>query len=947
MASLDVILTASVLLGLAPVVGAQEVDYNRDIRPILADHCFTCHGPDEGTREARLRLDTLAGLEKPLGRDHLILPGEPEESELFLRVTEEDEDYRMPPVESGEPLAAEQVDLLRRWIEQGAAWEAHWAYAPFDDVQLPSVSDAAWSEHPIDRFVHARLEREGAAPSEEANRRTLLRRVSLDLVGLTPTPEELQAYLADGEPGAYERVVERLLASSAYAEHQARLWLDLARYADSHGFTIDGGRSMWPYRDWVVDAIDADMPFDEFTREQLAGDLFESPTRSQLIATGFHRNTQINQEGGAKDEENRVNAVIDRVDTTGSVWLGSSLTCARCHTHKYDPISQTEYFQVFAFYNQTVDGGVSSEPSLLVPDEDDLESLLEFEEEDRRLSSQLDDVQRAASADWNWWVPQRATGSNGPELRVEEDRSIRSIGQNPVTSVYVLEGAAQEGARALRLEALPDLGLSGRGPGRSGNGNFVLNRLRLYHREPGEEEFSERPLISSEASYSQGFGPEGGNLYPVAGALDDEAGTGWAVSPRFGKPHVAHFEWEDALPAGDVRIELYQDFGSHHVLGRFRVAFAGQTSTASVPEAWEMAWNAWTEHQKLRPRMPSTLVMRDREVKRPNRLFIRGDFLNPGKTVVPGVPAALRSFDYEGEFETRLDLANWLTDPRNALVHRVTVNREWQHFFATGIVETESDFGIRGAPPSHPELLEWLAREFVRQGFSRKELHRTIVTSRAYRQSSAPRPELDALDPRGRLLGRQSRWRVNAEVIRDSALRVSGALSAKRGGPPVQPPQPAGVFAFTQSKKSWKPAEGEDRYRRTLYTRLWRSSTYPFLTTFDAPVANVTCTRRGRSNTALQALTMANDPMVLEIAALFGERLRDAGASDRERLTSAFENALGRPGSERELEILLGHLERVRALRNAEGLDALEVEAKAWAAVARVIFNLDEFVTRG
>ena len=931
-----------------PSVLAEEVDFARDVRPILAGRCYTCHGPDEATREARLRLDTLRGL----GARDLITPGAPEESELYLRLVEEDPDYRMPPPESGDALEPSKLELVRRWIEQGAETRGHWAYEPFRDLESPAVLDESWPRNEIDRFVLARLEAAGLAPSPEADRRTLLRRASLDLVGIVPTPAEVAQFLEDTEPGAFERAVNRLLDSVQYAERWARHWLDLARYADSHGYTIDGGRSMWPYRDWVVQAIDQDMPFDRFTIEQLAGDLLPEPTNAQLIATGFHRNTQINQEGGAKDEENRINAVIDRVDTTGAVWLGSTLSCARCHSHKYDPISQTEYFQLFAFFNQSEDGGVSSEPSVLVTDESSAEALASFEEREGALRRALREAERDALSPWTAWLPTTATGSNGPELRLEEDLSIRSIGHNPQTSDYVLEGPAPVSElAALRLEALPDLRLPHHGPGRSGSGNFVLERVRLFARRAGAESFEERELVEARASYSQGYGPEGGTLYPVVAALEDEPKKGWAVSPRFGQPHIAHFALAEPLPLGDweLRVVLEQNWGSNHVLGRFRVAFAGAGDSVAaplIPDAWTQAWQKVAQHAGERPRLPSTLIMRERETPRPNHLFERGNFLTPGAAVVPGFPSAMQRFEWEGPVETRLDLARWLVDPRNALAHRVTVNRWWQRYFGTGLVETERDFGVRGAEPSHPDLLEWLAQELVARDFSMKAIHRLIVTSATYRQSSRPREELEELDPRNRLLARQSRLRVEAECIRDSALRASGLLDDRVGGPPVQPPQPEGVFAFTQSKKRWDTAQGPDRYRRTLYTRLWRSSAYPFLLTFDAPPADVACTRRGRSSTALQALTLANDPMILELAEALGGELHRTHSEGGDALDFGFERCLGRSPSTAERALLSAHGAGVEARELEAGSTVEQAEQRSWTAVARVLFNLDEFLTR-
>jgi hypothetical protein len=956
-------MTASALLVLASnrsALAGQDarespVDFARDVRPLLAARCYPCHGPDEAKREARLRLDTPEGLAKELGEYHLLLPGAPAQSELYLRVSATDEDERMPPPESGPPLEARELELLRRWIEEGAPWHAHWAYAPLRDVEPPPVRDEAWIRNPIDRFVLARLEAEGLAPAPPADRRSLLRRVSLDLVGLPPTLGQLEAFLADADEGAYERAVEGLLASPHYAERWARHWLDLARYADSHGYTIDGGRSMWPWRDWVIRAIDADMPFDRFTIEQLAGDLLPEPTNAQLVATGFQRNTQTNQEGGAKDEENRVNAVFDRVDTTGAVWLGTTLGCARCHSHKFDPITQTEYFQLFAFYNQSEDGGVSSEPSVLVTDAESERALGDYEREERRLHGLFAAAGATARAGWTTWVPARATGSNGPELRIEEDASIRSIGHNPQTSDYVLEGKAPEdGLSSLRLEALPDLRLPKYGPGRSGSGNFVLERVRLYARSLAAEEvgpFEELSFARAAADYSQGFGPEGGNPYPVAAALEDEPRRGWAVSPRFGTPHVAHFELARPLAPGawEMRVVLEQNWGASHVLGRLRLACAppgAAVAEPQVPQAWSAAWEALVAHQSERPRLPSSLVMREREQPRPNRVFRRGNFLDPGATVEPGFPADLNAFAPAARPQDRLDLARWLVDPRNALVQRVTVNRWWQQLFGLGLVETENDFGLRGSAPDHPELLEWLAREFVARDFSRKALLRLIVTSATYRQSSRPRAELAQRDPHNRLLARQSRLRVEAEVLRDSALRASGLLSPEVGGPPVQPPQPEGVFAFTQSMKSWQATEGTDRYRRTLYTRLWRSSTYPFLLTFDAPEANVTCTRRARSSTALQALTLANDPMLLELAAGLGERLRAAEAQGLDGCARGFELCLARRPDEAERALLRAHHDSQLQRQLAAGAERAAAELHAWTAVARVLFNLDEFLTR-
>ncbi len=933
---------SAALIALALQAAPQApADWNRDVRPILAERCFACHGPDEGAREGGVRLDTAEGLAHAFrGGARVVVPGAPEESELWLLVTEEDPELRMPPEEAGDPLTEMELDTLRRWIEEGATWAPHWAYAPFREVTVPQVADPARVRNPVDAFVQAALEREGRTLLEEADRRTLLRRVSLDLTGLPPTPEELAAFLADEGSGAYERAVDRLLASPHHAERQARLWPDLARYADSHGFTIDGGRSMWPYRDWVIGAIAADLPYDRFTLEQLAGDLLPEPTLAQRVATGFHRNTQVNQEGGAKDEENRLLAVVDRVDTTATVWLGSTMACARCHTHKFDPVTQVEYHELLAFFDQTTDGGVTAGPALPVPTPEREAEVLRWLEEGEARRAELAAAEAEARAGWRVWRPTRATGSNGPELRPEEDGSFTSLGQNPQTSDYVLEGRVPAGGfSALRLEALPTRSLPKGGPGRSGSGNFVLERVRVLARpaaDPGAP-FLELDLVRAEADHSQGFGPEGGNPYPVAAALEDEPREGWAIGTRTGQPHVAHFHLERPLAseeAFDLKVVLEQNWGSNHVLGRFRVLFDEPGVPAHGPEVpvrWRDAWQAHADHEGARPGVPTTLVMEARAVPRETRVFVRGNVLDPGERVSPGVPAAMTAFEFEGPLEDRLDLARWLTHPENALAHRVTVNRWWQQLFGRGLVATENDFGIRGARPTHPDLLEWLAGELVRSGFSRRHLLRTLVTSATYRQRSRAGGGPPAYEG-------QRRLRLDAESIRDSALAASGLLERRVGGPPVQPPQPDGVFAFTQSRKGWQAAEGPDRFRRTLYTRLWRSSTYPFLSTFDAPPATVTCNRRERSNTPLQALTMANDPMIQELAAGLGARVREEAEGDAARLALAFELCLARPPEAAELAVLEEHLAAQRA-RHGD-------EARAWTAVARVLLNLDEFLTR-
>ncbi|MDG1049896.1 MAG: PSD1 and planctomycete cytochrome C domain-containing protein [Planctomycetota bacterium] len=907
--------------------GADAPGWSEEVRPILAEHCFECHGPDPETRAARLRLDTEEGLIQTArgGPDH----------ELLYRVTSDEDFERMPPPEHSEGLSAAEVDVLTRWVEAGAPWEPHWAYAPLSAA-------GPKSDRTIDGFIEARLVAEGLEPAPAAAPGDLIRRLHLDLTGLPPTPDARAAFLADPSDAAYAARVDELLGSTAFGEHWARHWLDVARYADSHGFTIDGGRTVWPWRDWVVHAIATDLPFDQFTVDQLAGDLEPSATRAQRIATGFHRNTQVNQEGGAKDEENRVHAVIDRVATTGAAWLGATVGCAQCHTHKFDPITQTEFFGLYALFNNTADSGVSSGPTMLVPRGADEElAAAAWEAERDRLDGAYADAWDRAGNDWQVWQPARATGSNGPELRPEPDGSYRVVGQNPIYSTYVLEG--EPGARtlgALRLEVLPD-----GGPGRSGNRNFVLQEVRVERLPAGADQWEPLELAAARADFEQDTSEGGGARYAVAGALPGSGAPGWAIKPEFDAPHAAEFNLRtpSRLREGDrLRVELQQEHGARHTLGRFRLLLTDEDPGPErdlAPAAWAEAWTAKRAHGRKRPGLPMTMVMEERSAPRDTRRFHRGSFLDPREPVSPGVPAALDGFREDPSFvRNRLDLAHWLMDPGNALVQRVTVNRWWQQLMGAGLVVTENDFGLRGARPTHPELLDWLAAELRDSGFSRRHVLRQVLLSSAYRQAALTDPDLLERDPNNALLARQVRRRLSGEQLRDAMLSVAGVLDPKVGGPPVQPPQPEGVYAFTQNRKSWKPSEGSARHRRSLYTRIWRSAAFPFYTTFDAPAANVTCTRRVPSRSPLQALALANDPLVVELAAAFGARISALeAASDDARIDAAFRLALGRPPADLERERLANH---VRSVREARGEDA------AWFALARVLFNLGEFTHR-
>lgn len=761
------------------VAEQHEIDFARDIRPLLSNACFQCHGPDEESREADLRLDTAEGAYRDLGGYQAIKPHAADASALVARITTTDADERMPPPDSALKLSPAEIELLKAWIVQGGKYEQHWAFRPILRAPLPQ-QDVAAMHNPIDAFVIKRLQDAGLTLADEADRSTLIRRVYLDLLGLPPSRDDVATFLGDQRPGAYDRAVDRVLANPHYGERWGRHWLDQARYADTNGYTVDSDRSMWPYRDWVIQAINADLPFDQFTIEQFAGDLLPTPTREQLVATGFHRNTLINQEGGTDREQFRNEAVVDRVNTTGAVWLGLTVGCAQCHTHKFDPLTQHEYYQLFAFFNSSQDVN-SVTPTLAVPSEAEQARLAE-------LDNQLTQANTA--------LAQTSARQNDPATDAEK---------------------TQLAAEVKRLQ---------------------------------------------------------------------------------------------------------------------------------------------TERDKFAKSLPTTMILRDLDKPRETNVLIRGDFLRKGDVVPAAAPAFLPAMAEASSGRTRLDLAKWLVSDENPLTARVTVNRVWGRFFGQGLVETENDFGLQGTPPTHPELLDWLSSELMATDWSLKQLHRTIVTSATYRQSSHKRDDADRVDPLNKLISRQTRLRVDAEVIRDLALAASGLLDGRIGGPSVYPPQPDGVYAFTQRNASWPTSKGADRYRRGLYTFFMRSAPYPMLTTFDTPRFDTTCTLRVRSNTPLQSLTLANDETMLEAARALGRRLIDEAKEDRDRINLAYQRCFARVPSQQEAARLLAFVESQREDFLASPPDAKSfiqatatsdeqlAELAAWTVVARVLLNLDEFITR-
>jgi hypothetical protein len=978
----------SILAALGLVVAAcAEIDFNRDIRPILSDNCFYCHGPDEKTREADLRIDTRDAAIADLGGYAAIVPGKPEASALYLRITDHGDDI-MPPVKAKKVLSAAQQTLIRDWIAEGAEYAGHWAFEPLAVAELPE------QVNPVDHFVHRRLASRGIKPSPEASREVLIRRVYLDVLGLLPEPEAVDAFVSDELPDAWEKLVDTLLASPHYGERWGRHWLDQARYADSHGYSVDSARQMWPYRDWVIRAINDDMPFDQFTIEQLAGDLLEKPSKSQLIATAFHRNTLINQEGGSDPEQFRVEAVIDRVNTTGAVWLGLTVSCAQCHSHKFDPIPHDEFYNLFAFFNSGTDRNNAGKtiqvsqgevfgtaPEYQMPGEltEAVRSQLQEKWEAgeiARLKAELAPADSQAPA-WVGAKPAKAWTSSKHDLQILDDQSllVKKVGAND--TFFIETSAPLDTIRSIRLRTLTHKSLPQNGPGQAGNGNFVLTGFEVISG-------GKKQAISSVYSDHAQDG------YPVSATIDGSSESGWAINASKKTPkvamnsdHEAVFLLKEPLQTAGKPLEirlLHQRNANYHV-GRLAIDVSAQISEKSKVEgqrlfdALAITADKRSSAQKTlidarfvadvpeaKRAKPATaeaklMIMQDHAKPRETFLLTRGDFTRPDKelgqlhpgglsAVAPPLPAKAG--------RNRLDLARWLMHPENPLTARVTMNRVWMRYFGRGLVETEEDFGTQGSLPTHPELLDWLAHRFIQGGWSMKAMHRLILTSASYRQSSHARPGLQEVDARNLMLARQNRLRVDAEIVRDAALCASGLLTPRIGGPGVHPPQPDGIYSFTQNRKSWRTATGGNRYRRALYTMFYRSAPHPLFTTFDAPDFSSVCTRRVRSNTPLQALTVANDPAFLEFARGLATRMGDM-QSREEQIQHGFRLALARSPSAAESKALLRFADRqLEAFKTSKEAVATfagkalpaNAENATLVSIARAILNTDNFITR-
>ncbi len=1149
------------------------VDFSRDIRPILSSSCFNCHGHDPESRRGDLRLDEREDAFRDRDGYAVIVPGSIDDSLIIDRITEEDPEYRMPA--GADPLTPEQVGLFRAWIEQGAEWEDHWAFTPVASPPPPTVANDTWAESDIDRFILARLEAEGLTHAHEADKRTLIRRVTLDLTGLPPTPEDIAAFVADDCPDAYANAIDRLLATEQYGEHMSRYWLDAARYADTHGLHLDNYREMWPYRDWVINAFNENMPFDTFTVEQLAGDLLPDATHDQQIATGFNRAHVTTSEGGSIAEEYYVRYAVDRVNTTSTVWMGMTMGCAACHEHKYDPFTQREFYELFAYFNNITENAMDgnrkdSPPVVKVPTEDQATRLAAYDAEieglNERATADMPHVDATQTA-WEAMMPRwrtltavRADAAGGAAMDLLADRSVLVSGANPATDVYEvtfpLEGA---GHTAIRLEALEHASLPSGRTGRASNGNAVMTgfeaetastdaptewtpirlvrawadheqdatypianaldgkadtgwaagatnrdggrqaiflaaepfgaeagsllRVRLKHEsKSGQHQFGRIrvktttaanvaamgaavsqetwhsvgpfPAHTGSVAFHEAFGPEGGNFslgqeFDVGGskikwekqhdwrdgafhALDEAIGASYVyrnlrsdttqrVTLRIGADDAVKV-WvnrvlaleSDAASATGVsahQVQVTLNAGNNQLLVKVvnhaggsgysygldadpRMVPAGLVdSAASAAEARDPEQVAalstyfrenvstdpvlreivadrrvaTTLKGELDAKVATTLVMEEREEPRGAYVLNRGAYDQPGEQVQPGVPSIFPPLPVDAP-SNRLALARWLVDPAHPLTARVTVNRLWQQVFGQGIVRTTEDFGSQGEPPSHPELLDWLAADFVASGWDVKAFMKQLVMSSTYRQSSRATAVSRDRDSTNRLYSRGPRFRLDAESIRDQALALGGLLQPTVGGPSVKPPQPLGLwkavgYVGSNTDTFVSDTGAEKVHRRSLYTFLKRTAPAPQMNILDAPSREACTVRRERTNTPMQALMLMNDPQYVEAARAFARRvLEEGGATVEERIAYAFEAATARQPRAAEAAILMDTLQAHmgQMTQDAEAASQLAsvgdvdpdaradvAELAAWTMVANLILNLDEVINKG
>jgi hypothetical protein len=975
--SILIVVGAASGTGSSAAAGAEPldipVDFNRDVRPILSEHCYPCHGPDKAAtaKTGGLRLDSFDEATKDLGDYFAIAPGSLEDSFLVERIDAEDEDFRMPPVDANvKPLTPEQRQTLKSWISQGAKYDQHWAFVAPEKPELPKVENWGWVRNPIDRFILTGMEEEGFRPAPEADKATLLRRATLALTGLPPTIEQIDAYLSDTDQGAYERLIDRLLESPAYGENQARYWMDAVRYSDTHGLHFDNERSVWPFRDWVVKAFNADLPYSDFATWQLAGDLLEEPTLDQKIASGYIRLHPTTNEGGVIAAEFQANNTFDRVETTGTVFMGVTIGCARCHDHRYDPLTQEEYFGMYAFFNSTVEGPLDGNlllpaPVIKAPSEEQRAVIAGYLKQQMALEQavSLDDVRAwvdeaelspitiskwqksqvytadefGKTHDTEFGPETGAAGVKWADTEVMLGEALATVVGAENSSVYFRTVLQSSIDQQIEVRAGSDDSL-----------RIWHNRALVLDNKTSRGLTPDSDIVKVNLTQganellfkvTNGIGPDG--FYAAIGDRRREAV----------ESSLALVEKKDRTEADLLTLsQAYLEYGPQEMA-------AGQQ--------WREVRQSISD---LDSQIPSTMVAQETEVPRPAMLLDRGEYDHPKHEVKRAIPAALGALPEDAPVN-RLGLAQWLTQSDNPLAARVFVNRVWQQHFGTGLVKTSENFGSQGEWPSHPELLDWLSREFVDNGWSVKALNKTIMMSAAYRQNASTTSEKTATDPENRFISHGPRFRMDAEVIRDQALFLSGLLVDKIGGKGVKPYQPDGLWKAVglvgdgdvmSNTRIFVQDHGDSLYRRSLYTFWKRTSPPPTMAVFDAPTREACVVRRSRTNTPLQALATMNDPQFVEAARHFAQRVMAGAETDRDRAALAFRSATARQPSEKELGVLLRflHAERSKffgspenaksllAIGEAERNTALnEVEHAAWTVVCSMIINLDEVLT--
>lgn len=995
---------------------AADLSYNRDIRPILSDNCFYCHGPDANHRKAKMRLDIR---EEALNKEAFI-PSDPDKSELVRRIFATDPDDLMPPPDSAKKLTDAQKQKLKDWIAQGAKYEAHWAYLP---PVKPAVEGNA-----IDFLVEKNLQSKKLAPAPEADRRTLARRLSFDLIGLPARPDEVEAFGLDTSTNAYDQVVDRHLASDHYGERMAIPWLDVVRFADTIGYHSDNPRNVFPYRDYVIKSFNENKPFDVFTKEQIAGDLLPESGQEQKVGSAFNRLLLSTEEGGAQEKDYEARMLTDRVRAISAAWLGQTIGCAQCHDHKFDPIKQRDFYAMGAFFADIKEPILGKrEDGMLVPDEkqkielarldDDLKKLqTDFDSDHPELVNAYIDWQRKQMAIvaedhlWNFLKPEKIESAEGVKFEIGSDGTTTVKGKKPDKETYkILIKNLPNPVSALRIDALPQDSLPQKGPGRAADGNFVMTEV-IARVERADGDRVTFPFSAARADFEQTSGGETNpyGKYPAAALIDHDAkgaNAGWAILPETGKAHQVILELAEPLKLNDgdaLLIEMQFNYGGDHSIGRFRVSATSSYDLARKPMlnlppqevidlvtaserdetqerklfaafknvAPELAdlrkqlADAKTTRDKFEGTIPRCLVSVHSDKPRTVRILPRGNFLiDTGEMVEPALPGYLHASSNPEAKLTRLDLANWLVSRENPLTARVFVNRLWKQFFGTGLSKVLDDLGSQGEPPSNPELLDYLASEFMDSNWDIKHMVRLIVTSATYKQSSTPSKELRANDPYNRDLAVQSRWRLDAEFVRDNALAISGLLVPEIGGPSVKPYQPDGYWEnLNFPVRTYEASKGDNQYRRGLYTWWQRSYMHPSLLAFDAPTREECVAERNRSTIPQQALVLLNDPTYVEASRAFATRILKEGGNETEaRIKWAWREALCRFPSPDELSaitsLLTKNLEEFKSNPKSaqelisvgfspkpEGLD--DAELAAWTNIARAIFNLYESVTR-